>query len=98
MVLEKYHASRAACHGGDYNGVSCRRIIGNCIEITKEVKTILEAKKNESCDKESINEKIYQLEQTLGLLDAAFFFLNIPHPTDEEKQKASDAAKALSQH
>jgi hypothetical protein len=34
-----------------------------------------------------INEKLYQLEQTLGLLDTAFFFLNVPHPTAEKKAK-----------
>jgi hypothetical protein len=27
--LEKFHASRAAYYGGDFDGVSCRRIFGN---------------------------------------------------------------------
>jgi hypothetical protein len=39
----------------------------------------------------TINEKIHQLELTLSLLDAAFYHLNIPHPTDDEKIKASCA-------
>jgi hypothetical protein len=46
MISEKYNASRAAYHGGDCNGLSCRRIVGKCIEMMKEVKIIVEAKKN----------------------------------------------------
>jgi chromosome segregation ATPase len=87
MLLEKYKASRAAYHGGDYNGVSCRRIVGSCHEIVEDISKILLAKKNETCDDATINKKVQQLEHTLGLLDAAFYYLNIPHPTDEEKKK-----------
>jgi hypothetical protein len=47
--------------------------------------------KNEACSAASINDKINQLELTLGLLDAAFYHLNIPYPTDDEKIKASCA-------
>jgi hypothetical protein len=90
--------SRAAYHGGDYNGVSCRRLVGNCGEIAEEIHNILKSKKNETCDNATINEKIKQLEHTLGLLDAAFYYLNIPHPTDDEKAKASQAAEALSKN
>jgi hypothetical protein len=35
------------------------------------------------------------VENTLGLLDAAFAYLNILHPTDEEKEKAQQAVKTL---
>jgi hypothetical protein len=34
-------------------------------------------------------------ENTLGLLDAAFAYLNILHPTDEEKEMAQQAVKTL---
>jgi hypothetical protein len=95
-VLEKYKASRAAYHGGDYNGVSCRRIVGNCSKITEELHGILQAKKNETCSTVTVDEQIKQLELTLGLLDAAFYYLNIPHPNDDEKKKAKDAVEALS--
>jgi hypothetical protein len=95
LLLEKYNVSRAAYHGGDYNGVSCRRLVGNCGEIVEEIHNILKSKKNETCDNATISEKIKQLEHTLGLLDAAFYYLNIPHPTDDEKAKASQAAEAL---
>jgi hypothetical protein len=44
----------------------------------------------------TINDKIHQLELTLSLLDAAFYHLNIPHPTDDEKIKASFAVEDLS--
>jgi len=39
---------------------------------------------------------MHQLDITLGLLDAAFYYRNIPHPNNEEKERASDAVKALS--
>jgi hypothetical protein len=88
LVLEKYNVSHAAYHGGDYNGVSCWRLAGNCDKIMKQIPVILETKKNETCDNTTINEKVKQVECTLGLLDVAFYYLNIPHPTDDEKIKA----------
>jgi hypothetical protein len=45
MLLEKYKASRAAYHGGDYIGVSCRRIVGSSHKIIEEIGKILLAKK-----------------------------------------------------
>jgi hypothetical protein len=87
MHLEKYNASHAAYHGGDYNGVSCQRIVGNSTEIASGIKTILESKRDERCDQATIDKKVNELEHTLGLLDAAFIYLNIPHPSDEEKKK-----------
>jgi hypothetical protein len=39
---------------------------------------------------------VKQIEHTLGLLDVAFYYLNIPHPTDDEKIKAKYAVEALS--
>jgi hypothetical protein len=93
MLLENYKALHAAYHGSDYNGVSCRRIVGSCHEIVEEIGNTLLAKKNETCDGSAINEKVQQLEHTLGLLDAAFYYLNIPHP---RKKKAGYAVEAVS--
>jgi hypothetical protein len=53
-------------------------------------------KKDESCSNATINEKVHQLEHTLGLLDATFYYLNIPHPTYDEKKEARHAVEALS--
>jgi len=96
IILEKYKASRAAYHGGDYNGVSCRRIVGNCSDITREITDVLQSKKDQTCSADIINNKMHQLDITLGLLDAAFYYLTIPHPNNEEKERASDVVKALS--
>ncbi len=96
--LEKFNASRAAYHGGDFNGVSCRRIVGNAKEIIDRAREILVRKKDETCDDATIHEKLDQLEQTLGLLDAAYSYLSILHPTDEEKRKAREAVEAISQN
>jgi hypothetical protein len=101
MHLEKYNASHAAYHGGDYNGVSCRRIVGNSTEIASGIKTILESKKDERCDQATIDKKVNELAHTLGLIDAAFFYQNIPHPSDEEKKSKPSCQcfiKALEEH
>jgi hypothetical protein len=73
MHLEKYNASHAAYHGGDYNGICCQRTVGNSTEIASGIKTIIESKKDERCDQATINKKVNKLEHNLGLLDAAFF-------------------------
>ncbi len=96
QLLEKFDASRAAYHGGDFNGVACRRIVGNANEICQRVMEILVRQNCENCDEKTIKEIVDQLEQTLGLLDAAFAYLSIMYPTDDEKKKARDAVDALS--
>ncbi len=45
LYLEKLKISRAAYHGGDFNGVCCRRIVGNSKAIADNVQVILKAKK-----------------------------------------------------
>jgi hypothetical protein len=37
--------SRAAYHGGDFNGVCCRKIVGNSKAIADSVQVILKEKK-----------------------------------------------------
>ena len=96
--LETFNASKAAYHGGDFNGVSCRRIVGKAKEVSEGVRKILIRKKNENYEDTTINKKLKELEQTLGLLDAAFAYLSILHPTDDEKLKAREAVEALSKH
>ncbi len=39
--------------------------------------------------------KVEEIEQLLGLLDAAFAYLNIIYPNDIEKQLAREATDAL---
>jgi hypothetical protein len=46
LYLEKLRISRAAYHGGNFNGVCCRRIVGNSKVIANNVQGILKAKKN----------------------------------------------------
>jgi hypothetical protein len=75
MVLEMDNAFRASYHGGDFKGVSCQRIVGNSDEIVNKIQNILLMKKYETCDNAINLEKMEQLQHTLGLLDAAFFYL-----------------------
>jgi len=40
LVLDQYRISRGSYHGGDFNGVCCRRLAGNAKPITEEVRKI----------------------------------------------------------
>jgi hypothetical protein len=98
LYLETLKITRASYHGGDYNGVCCRRLVGNSKIISDEVRKILITKKNELCEDTTIDKKMDEVEQLLGLLDAAFAYLNTFYPNDLEKQKAREAVAALSSY
>ncbi len=38
LYLETLKITRASYHGGDYNGVCCRRLVGNSKNISNEVR------------------------------------------------------------
>lgn len=59
------------------------------------MKEILVRKRDEKCDEKCIDDRVIKFEQTLGLRDAAFGYLSILFPTDDEK-KAREAVQALS--
>jgi hypothetical protein len=75
LHLENYKISRASYHGGDDNGVCCRRLVEHAKP--KEVRTVLITKKDERCENKIVHNKVDDLEQMLGLPDAAFTYLNI---------------------
>jgi hypothetical protein len=52
--------------------VSCQRIAGHGHEITEEIGVRLQAK-NETCSAATINNKIHQLELSLGLPSLIFY-------------------------
>ncbi len=94
-VLENFQTSKAAYHGGDFNGVSCRRIVGIAMETSNEVREILLQKRDDKCDNKMIEKKVEKFEQTLGLFDVAFSYLSIIYPTDDEKKKTREVVEAL---
>jgi hypothetical protein len=62
----------------------------------KEFKTIIKMKKDSKCECITIDDKLDESEHTLGLLDAAFAYLNVPCPNDKDRKNASEAASAPS--
>jgi hypothetical protein len=96
LLLYRHHIEREAYHRGDFNGVCCRRVVGNAAVLVNEVRTIMKVKKDENCEDSTVDEKLDELEMTSGLLDAAFAHLNVSYPTDPEKSKAREAVVALS--
>ncbi len=95
LTIGKFLICHASYHGGDFNGVCCRRLVNGCNIIMEEVKKIILAKKDGRCDEMEVMNKVEEIEQLLGLLDAAFAYLNIIYPNDIEKQLAREATDAL---
>ena len=98
QLLESFTVSNAAYHGGKFNGVCCQRLVANAKVISDGLQKILLSKKDESCETDEIQSKIDALEALLGLIDAAFAYLNIDHPTEDEKKKARESVDALSHY
>jgi hypothetical protein len=63
LYMESIKISRAAYHGGDFNGVCCRRIVRNCKPIADNIRTILIAKKDERRDDTTIDKKSMMLSK-----------------------------------
>jgi len=95
LTLGKFLICRASYHGGDFNGVCCRRLVQHATDIILGIKPILVSKKDNSCDEREIEEKLETVENTLGLVDAAFAYLNMLYPTEDEKQQARQAVNTL---
>ena len=95
LTLGKFCISRASYHGGDFNGVCCQRLVQHAADIILDIKPILLAKKENACKETEVEEKLEKVENTLGLVDAAFYYLNVLHPTEDEKQEARQAVQTL---
>jgi len=95
LTLGKFCISRTSYHGGDFNGVCCRRLVQHAADIILDIKPILLAKKENACKETEVEEKLEKVENTLGLVDAAFYYLNVLHPTEDEKQEARQAVQTL---
>jgi hypothetical protein len=54
-VLGKYNTKREACHGGDFNGVFCRKVVANIVEIMLECHAIIMQEKDASCSDDEAN-------------------------------------------
>ena len=73
----------------------CRRLVNHCNTIIEYIRKIILAKKDAQCAEPEVIRKTNEIEQLLGLLDAAFVCLNLIYPTDNEKQQAREATYAL---
>jgi hypothetical protein len=95
QLLESFTVSNAAYHGGKFNGVCCQRLVANAKVISDGLQKILLSKKDESCENDTVQDKVSKLEVLLALIDAAFAYLNTDHPTEDEKKKAKESFVAL---
>jgi hypothetical protein len=90
LTLAKFLISCTSYHGDDFNGICCRRLVHSAKDIIQEIKTVLVQKKEDSCKERNIDEKMETVENTLGLIDAAFSYLNLLYPTEVEKKAQQD--------
>jgi hypothetical protein len=88
FILAKFLICHALYHGGDFNGICFWGLVHNATEIILDIKPILAAKKDDGCEERVIEEKMERVENTLGLVDAAFLYLNILYQSEDEEQKA----------
>jgi hypothetical protein len=58
---------REANHGRDFNGVCCRRLVGNMPNIFKELRALMRTKKDDSCEDSLINEKLEKIGNDIWL-------------------------------
>jgi len=86
LTLAKFLISRTSYHGGDFNGVCCWRLVHSARDIIQEIKPVLVQKKEDSCEERSIDKKIETVENTLGLVEAAFSYLYLFYATEDEKK------------
>lgn len=74
--LEKLDASKAAYHCDGFSSIGYQTYNGN---VSKRVRKIIVAKRNDSFAKVTIKAKVFDLKDLLGLLDKTFSYLNISH-------------------
>jgi hypothetical protein len=94
-VLRKYNAKREAYHGGDFNGVSCRKLVANIVEIMLEFHVIIMQEKDASCSDDEANKMCNGFLAVCGLIDAAFSALLVIDPTGSEILDAENKVKKL---
>jgi len=69
-------------------------LVHSARDIIQEIKPVLVQKKEDSCEERNIDKKMKTVENTLGLIDAAFCYLNLLYPTEDEK-KAQQSVNTL---
>ena len=85
-ILKTFNVEAEAYHGGQFNGVSCRKILDNIESIMRKTEKVVisERKKpSETSDKEVLA-KLKSYEILLKMLDATLSQMNIVNPTEVE--------------
>jgi hypothetical protein len=94
-VLGKYNAKCEAYHGGDFNGVSCRNLVANIVEIMLDFHAIVMQEKDDSCSDDEANKMCNGFLAVFCLIDAAFSALFVIDPTESEILDAENKVKKL---
>jgi hypothetical protein len=85
-VLGKYNTKREAYHGGDFNGVSCRKLVANIVEIMLEFHAIVMQGNDASCSDDEANKMCNGFLAVCGLIEAAFSALLVIDPTESANE------------
>ena len=91
-ILKSYHIEVQSYHGGDFNGVSCRRLLENVEEIMQEIKEAVKSgrkKPSDISDREVLT-KLEKYEDLLKMLDSTLSQMMIVNPTQAELNEFSN--------
>lgn len=108
ILKEVANATPEAYHGGDLNGVCCRRLLNNIDEIMRSVHVLCKRRRLEAidamqeageedttCSEEELTEKIRTYTNLFLVMDNVFVLTRIIAPTEDEIDEAERAIKAL---
>ena len=85
-ILKSHNIKVEAYHGGDFNGVSCRKILDNIDKIMQEIKDVVRngRKKPSNVSDEEVLTKLEKYECLMKMLDSTLSQMMIVNPTQSE--------------
>ena len=85
-ILKTCNVEEEAYHGGQFNGVSCRKILDNIESIMQETEKVVisERKKPSKISDKGVLTKLKSYEKLFQMMDATLSQMNIMNPTQLE--------------
>ena len=104
ILRRRAHITPQAFHGGQLNGVDCRRLLNQLEGIIEEIKEVAEERLSNNIDKfpndveismSELRNKLDSYSNLFSVMDVVFSLLRTPAPTEEEVKEAEEAIFVL---
>jgi hypothetical protein len=95
-IFAEFGITHQSYHGGDFNSVSCRRLVKHIKKIMSKVSAVIMKRKDDALSDNEAKKTMTNFLKICGLIDAAFTALSIIDPTDAEMDAAEANIKRLS--